>query len=104
MGAPVYVRFFSSAVDPTDVDEVQRIFAEDIKPAFEGMPGCSSIELILCREANVGGLVDGAAVSRWSSLKELDAGIESRAASESLVRLLPLLRLEPVTRTYEVIA
>jgi hypothetical protein len=84
MGAPVYVRFFSSAVDPTDVDEVQRIFAEDIKPAFEGMPGCSSI--------------------RWSSLKELDAGIESRAASESLVRLLPLLRLEPVTRTYEVIA
>jgi hypothetical protein len=103
MGGSVYLRFFSSAIDPADVDELQRIFAEDIKPAFEGLPGCDSIELVVSWEANAGGLVDGAAVSRWASLKELDAGIESRTASESLVRLLPLLRLEPVTRTYEIL-
>lgn len=100
----MYVRFFSSAVDPADVDELQRIFAEDIKPIFEGMRGCTTIELIVCREKNAGGLLDSAAVSRWASLEELDAGIESRAASESLVRLLPLLRLEPVTKTYEILA
>lgn len=100
----MYVRFFSSAVDPSDLEDLRRIFAEDIKPTFEGMPGCDSIELIVSHEANAGGLVDGAAVSRWASLKELDAAIGSRAASESLVRLLPLLRLEPVTRTYEILA
>jgi hypothetical protein len=31
----VYVRLFSSAIDPNDLPEVRRIFAEDIAPVFE---------------------------------------------------------------------
>lgn len=99
----MYVRLFSTAIDPSDISEVHRIFAEDIKPVFESLPGCASMELVICTERNAGGLVDGVAISRWASLGELTQGVESRGASESIVRILPLLQIEPVIKTYEVL-
>ena len=99
----MYVRLFSSAIDPNDLSEVRRIFAEDIKPVFEAMPGCRSMELVVCMEKNAGGLVDGAALSRWDSFEQLTEAVESRAVSESLVRILPFLQLEPVIRTFEIV-
>jgi quinol monooxygenase YgiN len=98
----VYVRFFFSAVDPSDSDEVRRIFLEDVKPAFEGL-GCESIELLVNTEPNAGGLVEGVVVSRWRSDTDVDAAVQSRAVTESLVRVRQLLRLEPITRTFEVL-
>jgi hypothetical protein len=99
----VYVRFFSSALDPSDLPEVQRIFTEDIKPVFESLPGCQSTELAVSTESNAGGLVDGGIISRWGSLQELMEGVESRAVKESLVRLLPFLQIEPVIRIFEIL-
>jgi quinol monooxygenase YgiN len=99
----VYVRFYSTALDPVDLRAVRRIFAEDIKPVFEALPGCWSIELLVATSSNAGGLLDGAAISRWESLEELGAGLGSRAVAESLVRLLPFLRLEPVIKIFEIV-
>jgi heme-degrading monooxygenase HmoA len=99
----VFVRLFSSAIDPSDLDGVRRIFAEDIAPAFESLPGCVSMELLLGTNRNAGGLVDAAALSRWTSHDDLITGIESRAVAESMVRVLPFLQLEPVIRMFEVV-
>ena len=99
----MFVRLFSSAVDPSDLAEVRRIFGEDIAPVFEALPGCTSMELLLGVDRNAGGLVDAAALSRWESPDELTAGIASRAVAESMVRILPLLQLEPVIRMFEIV-
>jgi len=98
----VYVRFFFSAVDPADSEEVRRIFVEDVKPAFEGL-GCESVELLVNTEPNAGGLVEGVVVSRWRSATDIDTALGSRDIAESLVRVRQLLRLEPITRTFEVL-
>ncbi len=99
----MFLRLFTTAVDPSDVDEVRRIFTEDIKPAFEAMGGCTWLELVVSTEKNAGGLVDGAVLSHWTSLEELNAALESRTVSESMVRILPFLQVEPVTKTFEIL-
>jgi hypothetical protein len=97
------VRLFSSAIDPSDLPDVQRIFAEDITPVFGSLPGCTSMELLLGTDRNAGGLVEAAALSRWNSHDELLAAIDSRAVAESMVRILPFLQLEPVIRMFEIL-
>lgn len=98
-----YVRMFMSSVDPDDLPQVQRIFNDDVAPALLGQPGCESVELVANVQQNAGGLVEGAAISRWSSLEELETALETRAVQESLVRVRQLLRQEPITKTYEVL-
>jgi hypothetical protein len=99
----VFVRLFSSAIDPNDLSEVRRIVAEDIVPVFESFAGCASMELLMGMDRNAGGLVDAAVLSRWKSQDELTAAIESRAVAESMVRILPFLQLEPVIRMFEIV-
>jgi quinol monooxygenase YgiN len=99
----MFVRLFSSAIDPSDLADVRRIFAEDIGPVFQSFPGCLSMELLLGTDSNAGGLVDAAALSRWKSQDDLTAAIESRAVAESMVRILPFLQVEPVIRMFEII-
>ena len=99
----MFVRLFTSAIDPSDLSEVRRIFAEDIGPVFESFPGCLAIELLLGTDHNAGGLVDAAALSRWKTREELATAIESRAVAESMVRILPFLQLEPVIRMFETV-
>lgn len=99
----MFVRLFTSAIDPSDLDEVRRIFAEDIAPVFESLPGCVAMELLLGADRSAGGLVDAAALSRWTSQDELTKAIESRSVAESMVRILPFLQLEPVIRMFEIV-
>jgi quinol monooxygenase YgiN len=98
----VFVRFFFSAVDPADSDEVRRIFVEDVKPAFDEL-GCDSVELLVNTETNAGGLVEGVVVSRWKSTDDMEQALRSRAVAESLVRVRQLLRQEPIARTFEIL-
>ena len=97
-----YLRLFLSAVDPKDIDDVRRLFADDVRPAFQRLPGCLGIELLINVEHNAGGLVDGAALSRWDSLEAMEAALASREVEEALVRVLRLLHQEPVTRVFEI--
>ena len=99
----MFVRLFASAIDPSDLPEVRRIFAEDIGPVFVSFPGCVSMELLLGTDRNAGGLVDAAALSRWKTQDDLTTAIESRAVAESMVRILPFLQLEPVIRMFEIV-
>lgn len=99
----MHVRFFWSSMDPADVSELRRIFLEDVKPVFAALSGCSAVELAVCADTNAGGLLEGAIVSRWDSLDQLGQGLESRGVAESLVKLLPLLRLEPVIQTFQIL-
>lgn len=101
---PEYVRFFQSAVHPSEVEEVRRLFTEDVKPVLEKVPGCLSIELLVNTEPNAGGLVEGAALSRWDSREALERGLATREVAEAQVRILRILHQEPVARTFEVLA
>jgi hypothetical protein len=98
----MFIRFFFSAVDPADSDEVQRIFAEDVRPAFLEL-GAEGVELLVNTEPNVGGLLEGVVMSRWRSREQIDDALRTRGVAESLVRVRQLLRLEPITRTFEVL-
>jgi quinol monooxygenase YgiN len=97
-----YLRLYQSAVDPDDVDEVRRLFVADVAPAFARLPGCLGVELAVSVEATAGGLVEGAAISRWSSLDEMEAALRSREVREAIVRVRQLLRQEPVSKVLEV--
>jgi quinol monooxygenase YgiN len=99
-----YLRLFQSAIDPADVDQVTRLFDDDVKPVFAALPGCLSIELVISVEKNAGGLVDGAALSRWSSIETMDEALESRQVAEALIRVRELLRQEPISKVFEVLA
>ena len=99
-----YLRLFQTAVDPADVVEVTRLFEDDVKPVFGAMAGCLSIELIVSTEKNAGGLVDGAALSRWASLEEMEVALQSREVAEALIRVRQLLRQEPISKVFEVLA
>ena len=97
-----YLRLYTSAVDPSDVEEVRRLFDADVAPAFAACPGCLAVELAVSVEVNAGGLVEGAAISRWSSLEEMTAAIRSREVTEAIVRVRQLLRQEPVSKVLEI--
>ena len=94
---------YQSAVDPADVDDVRRLFNDDVKPVFDRIAGCESIELLINTSGNAGGLVEGCALSRWRSLDELERALETRDVTEALVRIRTMLRQEPVTKTFEVL-
>ena len=98
------LRMFHTAVDPADLARVHRLFADDVQPVFRDMPGCVAIELVMSVEHRPGGLVEGAALSRWESREAMEAAMASRAASEAQVRIFELLRQEPVVRVFEVLA
>ena len=98
-----YLRLYQSAVDPADVEEMQRLFIDDVAPAFARAVGCLGIELTVAVEPNAGGLVEGAAISRWSSLDEMGAAMASHEVQEALVRVRTLLRQEPVSKVLQVL-
>ena len=98
-----YLRLYQSAVAPADVEEMQRLFLDDVAPAFAGATGCLGIELTVAVEPNAGGLVEGAAISRWSSLEEMATAMASHEVQEALVRVRSLLRQEPVSKVLQVL-
>jgi len=98
-----YLRLYQSAVDPADVDEMHRLFVDDVVPVFVHAPGCLGMELTVSVEPNAGGLMEGAAISRWSSLEEMAAALESREVREAVVRVRELLRQEPVSKVMQVL-
>ena len=98
-----FMRLYQSAVDPADVDEIRRLFVDDVVPAFGQTTGCLGIELAVTVEPNAGGLVEGTAISRWASLEEMNAAIASRGVQEALVRVRQLLRQEPISKVLEVL-
>jgi quinol monooxygenase YgiN len=100
---PTVLRLFQSAVDPSDVDEVRRLFEDDVKPVFERIEGCTAMELLINREGSPGGLIEGCALSRWTSVDRLEQALSSREVAEALVRIRAMLRQEPVTKTFEVL-
>ena len=100
---PQFLRLYQSAVAPADVEEIKRLFVDDVVPAFSGASGCLGIELAVTVEPNAGGLVEGTAISRWSSLGEMAAAMASHDVQEALVRVRQLLRQEPVSKVLEVL-
>jgi len=100
---PEYLRLYQSAVAPTDVAELQRLFSEDVLPVFTACPGCLHLELTVSVEPNAGGLVEGAAISRWSSLDDMAVALDSHEVREALVRIRLLLRQEPVAKVLQVL-
>ena len=98
-----FLRLYQSAVAPADVEEIKRLFVDDVVPAFSGASGCLGIELAVSVAPNAGGLVEGTAISRWSSLDDMAAAIASHEVQEALVRVRQLLRQEPVSKVLEVL-
>lgn len=97
------LRMFQTSVDPADLDEVRRLFADDILPVYRRFAGCVSIEFMLSKEHHPGGLLECATVSRWEDSDAMCAAMESRDAKEAQVRLMELLRQEPLVRVFEIL-
>jgi quinol monooxygenase YgiN len=98
-----FLRLYQSAVAPSDVEEIKRLFTDDVVPAFTRASGCLGIELAVTVEPNAGGLVEGTAISRWTSLDDMATAIASHEVREALVRVRQLLRQEPVAKVLEVL-
>ena len=98
-----YVRMFLTALDPADVDTVRAVVEAEIKPVFEALESCTSVELLVSTQQNAGGLVDGCILSRWDSLDDLKDAVSSSAILAVVDRLRPQLRQEPIGRIYEVV-
>ncbi|MGH9165455.1 MAG: antibiotic biosynthesis monooxygenase family protein [Acidimicrobiales bacterium] len=99
----MFLRLFLTAVDPADVATLRALFTDDVLPVYDQLPGCRGIELAISVDHNAGGLVEGASVSHWDSREAMEAGIDSRPARESRVRIFELLRQEPVIRVFEIV-
>lgn len=97
------LRMYQTAVDPADLPELRRLFADDVLPVYRDFTGCVSIELVVGVEHHPGGLLECATVSRWEDTGAMGDAIESRAAKEAQVRILELLRQEPLVRVFEVV-
>lgn len=100
---PEFLRLYQSAVDPADVVEMQRLFADDVVPIFAARPGCLGVELAVNIEPSAGGLVEGAAISRWASLEDMASAMASHEVQEALVRVRQLLRQEPVSKVLQLL-
>ena len=98
-----YVRMFLTALDPSDVDTVRDTVLAEIKPVFEALDSCLSVDLLVSIEQNAGGLVDGCILSRWDSLDDLREAVSSPEILDAVNRLRPLLRQEPIGRIYELV-
>ncbi|MDQ6725558.1 MAG: hypothetical protein M3066_05250 [Actinomycetota bacterium] len=98
-----YLRLYQSAVAPSDVEEMRHIFADEVAPVFAGCAGCLGVELAVSIEPNAGGLVEGAAISRWSSLDEMSAAMASKEVQGAIVAVRRLLRQEPVSKVMHVL-
>lgn len=98
------LRVFRSAVHPDDLDEVVRLFEEEVRPSFETMDGCKSIELSMDTGVSATGLIEGSVLTRWESLAQMEAGVSSEVASQSQTNIRRLLRTQPVVTVHLVIA
>jgi len=98
-----YLRIYQSSVDPSDVDDVRRLFSDDVKPAFDRCKGCVSMELAVNVEPNAGGLVEGAVISRWESLEAMAEAMASREVKEAIVRVRVLMQQEPISKVLELL-
>ncbi|MDP8958608.1 MAG: hypothetical protein M3N51_05260 [Actinomycetota bacterium] len=98
----MFIRLFLSSVAPGDLAQVERLFREDVIPAFQAHPDCLGIQLIMAAQADVAGLVEGGAISRWKTLEGMNEALLSPKVRESQNRIRELLRREPVQKVYEV--
>lgn len=94
---------FISAVDPEDLEQLTTMFNDDVRPILLAQEGCESVELVANVDHNAGGLVEGAAISRWDTREHLIEALDQREVQESIVRVRQLLRQEPLTKTFEVL-
>lgn len=96
------IRMFLSAVAPGDVDEVIELFRQDVVPAFESHPDCLGIELVMAEEPGVSGLVEGGAITRWSSVETMEEALASETLNQAQARVRRLLRREPLRKVYRI--
>jgi len=96
------IRLFLSACAAEDIDELIRLFREDVVPAFQAHPECLDIELIAGVEPGVDGLVEGGALTRWNSIEEMEEVLAKPDIQASQVRIREYLRRTPIRKVYEV--
>jgi len=96
----VFVRLFSSAIDPNDLADVRRIFGEDIAPVFESMPGCHLHGAAPRSRTQRRRAGRRAALLPVEVARRAHRAIESRAVAESMSDPA-FLQLEPVIRMFE---
>lgn len=103
MALVTVIRLFLSAVSESDLEELTRLFREDVVPAFEAAPGCLSIELVRADHPGAGGLIEGGVITRWSSAEEMEAALADPEVIASQTRVRAMLRREPLRKVYELI-
>ena len=97
------IRMFDTAVDPEDVERGKEIFRRSVKPMFESLKGCLSVDFLLGLEEHSGGLVDVAAISRWESREAIDAAMGTDEYRDAFKELKELFQQTPIVRHFETV-
>lgn len=96
------IRLFITSIAQADLDRVLDLIRSDVIPAFEAHPDCVAIDILMSDQTGAGGLVEGGVMTRWSSEEAMERGLSDPTIRKSQERVLPLLRREPVRRTFRV--
>lgn len=97
------IRFFLSAVSPSDVEQMTVFFNEDIVPAFQTHPECVGVELVMAVDPGVDGLVEGGALTRWTTYEAMELALADPKLMDAQARVRGLLRREPIRKVYEIL-
>lgn len=99
----MFIRLFLSACAPQDMERLLTLFKEDVVPVFEAYEECLSIELIVASEPGVDGLVEGGALTRWTSRDAMEEILDKPDIKASQLRIREYLRRTPLRKVYEVV-
>ncbi len=97
------VRLFLSACAPEDMQQLIALFKEDVVPVFEAYDECLAIELIASTEPGGDGLIEGGALTRWTSVEAMEEVLAKPDIQASQVRVREFMRRTPLRRVYEVV-
>lgn len=94
------IRVFDTVIAPDDIERAQRLFREQVGPAFERLDGCLGIEMLLGIDEHSRDLVDMVALSEWESMEAIERASQTAEYARGLTELRQLFRQAPIVRHF----
>ena len=95
------VRVTDTAIHHEDLERCKRVHREQVRPAFDLLPGCHGIEIHVRVDERHGELIEVAAVSRWESVEAMESAVRSREYADAMADIRGLFQQAPIVRIFE---
>ncbi len=93
----MYARTMRAQLQPGRVDELLRVWRDDVLPAARQQPGFRGATLLVDHTERT-----GISITRWDSLEELEAGEANGFLQAQVAKLAPYLTSAPERHVYEI--